>query len=114
MSEIKTSVKYAAMARELFNKLRTPYNAAALCSADDDFYDITEIIRALERAALEALSTSPFYAAVRDCGIPSDWELTDPRMHYVTVQIDKDQWLAVEKGLTALRARLAELDAETK
>lgn len=34
-----------------------------------------------------------FERAILDAGQPEEWELSDPRVSYVTVQIDKQDWL---------------------
>lgn len=42
----------------------------------------------------------PFKAAIINCGLPEQWEIDDPRLKYVTIQIDKEDWYLCQKALT--------------
>lgn len=53
-------------------------------------------ILALEKALKRA---EIFEETIRDCGLPQEWELGDPRIKYVTVQIDKPDWERCQKAL---------------
>lgn len=54
------------------------------------------------RLAQEVIDLQVFRDAIRDCGKPDKWEVGDPRMSYVTVQIDKEDW---NKCCAALEGR---------
>ena len=54
-----------------------------------------ELLRERERLEI-------FIDAIRNAGLPDQWELDDPAMHYVTVQIEKDDWLMCRETLAAM------------
>jgi len=66
---------------------------------DEKEWDDADVVRETARAGLEAALPALRLAILREeIGLGDDWQIEDPRISYVDVQVEKETYLEVHGG----------------